>query len=94
MRGFFCCTMVQRVKFRKSNQLKNKISNFVNTVKTRNMITAKNKIQLAQKLFDTQDERILKAVQSILNAEEETIDLAPAQKKDLDKRLANHKVVS
>lgn len=55
------------------------------------MITAKNKIQLAQKLFDTEDERVLKAVQSILNPEEETIDLTAAQKKDLDKRLADHK---
>ena len=55
------------------------------------MITAKNKIQLAQKLFDTEDERILKAVQSILNPEEETADLTPAQKKELDKRLAEHK---
>jgi putative addiction module component (TIGR02574 family) len=55
------------------------------------MITAQNKIQLAKKLLETEDKQILKAVNSILNPEEETIDLTPAQKKDLDKRLADHK---
>jgi putative addiction module component (TIGR02574 family) len=55
------------------------------------MITAKNKILLAQKLFDTEDKRILKAVESILNPSEQTIDLTSAEKKELDKRLADHK---
>ncbi len=55
------------------------------------MITAKNKILLAQKLFDTEDKRILKAVESILNPSEQTVDLTSAEKKELDKRLADHK---
>lgn len=55
------------------------------------MTVAQNKIQLAQKLFQTEDKRILKAIESILNPEEESFQLTPAQKKDLDKRLADHK---
>ncbi len=55
------------------------------------MTVAQNKIQLAQKLFQTKDKRILKAIESILNPEEEHVELSAAQKKDLDKRLADHK---
>jgi putative addiction module component (TIGR02574 family) len=55
------------------------------------MTVAQNKIQLAQKLFQTKDKRILKAIESILDPEEEYFELSPAQKRDLDKRLADHK---
>lgn len=55
------------------------------------MTVAQNKIQLAQKLFQTKDKRILKAIESILDPEEEYLELSPTQKKDLDKRLADHK---
>ena len=55
------------------------------------MTVAQNKIQLAQKLFQTEDKRVLKAIESILNPQEENVELTPAQKKDLDKRLADHK---
>lgn len=60
-------------------------------IKLRKMTLAQNKIQLAQKLLQTKDKRILKAIESILDPEEEHIALSPAQKKDLDKRLADHK---
>lgn len=55
------------------------------------MTLAQSKIQLAQKLLQTEDKRILNAVASILNPEEQHTELTPAQKKDLDKRLADHK---
>lgn len=55
------------------------------------MTAAQNKIQLAQKLFQTKDKRILKAIESILDPQEEYLELSPAQKRDLDKRLADHK---
>jgi putative addiction module component (TIGR02574 family) len=55
------------------------------------MTVAQTKIQLAQKLLQTEDKHILKAVESILNPVEEHIELSSEQKKDLDKRLADHK---
>ena len=54
------------------------------------MTVAQNKIQLAQKLFQTEDKRILKAIESILDPNEESVELTASQKKDLDKRLADH----
>ena len=56
------------------------------------MTVAQNKIKLAQKLFLTEDKRILKAIESILDpAEEEYFNLTPEQKKELDRRLSDHK---
>ncbi len=55
------------------------------------MTVAQSKVQLAQKLLQTEDKRILKAIESILDPEEDYLELSPAQKKDLDKRLAEHK---
>jgi putative addiction module component (TIGR02574 family) len=55
------------------------------------MTVAQKKNQLAQKLLQTEDKHILKAIESILDPKEDYIELSPAQKKDLDKRLADHK---
>lgn len=55
------------------------------------MTVAQSKVQLAQKLLQTEDKRILKAIESILDPDEDYLELSPAQKKDLDKRLAAHK---
>lgn len=55
------------------------------------MTLAQSKIQLAQKLFQTEDKQVLKAVASILNPDEQYAELTAEQKKDLDKRLADHK---
>lgn len=55
------------------------------------MTVAQNKIQLAQKLLQTNDKRILKAIESILDPKEEYAELTAVEKKELDKRLADHK---
>jgi putative addiction module component (TIGR02574 family) len=54
------------------------------------MTIAQSKIQLAQKVLQTDDRHILKAIEALFNQEEDT-NLSSAQKKELDKRLADHK---
>ena len=49
------------------------------------------KIELAQKLLQTENKHILKTIDLLLNQEDEIVELTAAQKKDLDKRLADHK---
>lgn len=57
----------------------------------KSMTVAQNKILLAQKLFQTNDKEILKAVESILDPQEEYFELSASQKKELDTTLAEHK---
>jgi Putative addiction module component len=52
------------------------------------MALAQKKNQLAQKLLQTEDKHILKAIELLFSQEEESFDLVPAQKRELDKRLA------
>jgi len=54
------------------------------------MTVAQNKILLAQKLFQTNNKEILKAVESILDPQEEYFELSASQKKELDVTLAEH----
>ena len=54
------------------------------------MTVAQKKKILAQKLLQTDDKQILKAIESILDPTEKHVDLSAAQKKELDKRLADH----
>jgi hypothetical protein len=55
------------------------------------MTVAQNKILLAQKLFQTNNKEILKAVEPILDPQEEYFELSASQKKELDVTLAEHK---
>lgn len=52
------------------------------------MTVAQKKNLLAQKLLQTENKDILKAVELLFNQEEENIELSPSQKKELDKRLS------
>ena len=72
----------------KRSKLKNKISNFTLHQKQKEMALAQKKNQLAQKLLQTEDKHILKAIELLFSQEEESFDLIPAQKRELDKRLA------
>ncbi len=57
------------------------------------MTLAQSKLNLVQKVLQTEDKRILKAIKLIFDKEEgdNDFELSPAQKKELDKRLADHK---
>lgn len=52
------------------------------------MTVAQKKNQLAQKVLQTEDKHILKAIELLFNQEEETFELTAAQKRELDKQLA------
>jgi len=52
------------------------------------MTVAQKKNLLAQKLLQTENKDIIKAVELLFNQEEESIELGPSQKKELDKRLS------
>lgn len=52
------------------------------------MTVAQKKNQLAQKLLQTEDKHILNAIELLFAQEEESFDLTTAQKRELDKRLA------
>jgi putative addiction module component (TIGR02574 family) len=55
------------------------------------MTVSQKKNLLVEKLLQTEDKHILKAVESILDPQEDYVELSSAQKKDLDRRLADHK---
>jgi hypothetical protein len=48
---------------------------------------AQKKNQLAQKVLQTEDKHILKAIELLFTQEEETFELTTAQKRELDERL-------
>lgn len=52
------------------------------------MKVAQKKNELAQKLVQTEDKHILKAIELLFNQEEEGFELTMAQKNELDKRMA------
>ncbi len=51
------------------------------------MTVAQKKNQLAQKVLQTEDKHILKAIELLFNQEDESFELTDAQKLELDKRL-------
>ncbi len=51
------------------------------------MTTAQNKIELAQKILQTQDKQILKAIGLIFSQEDEDFELTNEQKPDIDLEL-------
>jgi len=51
------------------------------------MTVAQKKNQLAQKLLQTENKHILKAIELLFNQEEEKLELTAVQKRELDKRL-------
>ena len=53
------------------------------------MSVAQDKIQLAQRLLQTEDKNILKAIELIFTQEDEQFELSVSEKKELDRRLAN-----
>lgn len=53
------------------------------------MTVAQNKIQLVQKLLQKEDKHILKAIELLFNQQEENYTLNTAQKRELDKCLAD-----
>ncbi len=57
------------------------------------MTLAQSKINLVQKVLQTEDKRILKAIKLMFDKEEgdNDFELSPDQKKELDKRLTDHK---
>jgi putative addiction module component (TIGR02574 family) len=52
------------------------------------MTVAQKKNLLAQKLLQTENKHILKAIELLFSQEEESFELSPSQKKEIDKRLA------
>jgi hypothetical protein len=51
------------------------------------MTVAQKKNQLAQKVLQTEDKHILKAIELLFNQEEESFELTDAQKRELDEQL-------
>ncbi len=51
------------------------------------MTVAQHKIELAQKVLQTDDKNILKTIELLFSQENELIELSTAQKKEIDKRL-------
>jgi hypothetical protein len=52
------------------------------------MTVAQKKNLLAQKLLQTENKHILKAIELLFSQEEDSFELSPSQKKEIDKRLA------
>jgi putative addiction module component (TIGR02574 family) len=53
------------------------------------MTIAQNKIKLAQKVLQTEDKHILKAIELIFSQEDEHFELTEDEKKEIDRRLAD-----
>ena len=53
------------------------------------MSVAQDKIQLAQRLLQTEDKNILKAIELIFTQEDEHFELSASQKRELDRRLSD-----
>ncbi|MDP2386331.1 MAG: addiction module protein [Bacteroidota bacterium] len=53
------------------------------------MSVAQDKIQLAQRLLQTEDKNILKAIELIFTQEDEHFELSASEKRELDRRLAD-----
>jgi len=64
------------------------INRYLLLSKIHEMTVAQNKIQLAQKLLQTEDTNILKAIEMLFNQENESFELTAMEKRELDKRLA------
>ena len=58
-------------------------------IKIKNMTVAQHKIQLAQRLLQTEDKEILKTIELIFSQEDEHFELSESQKRELDSRLEN-----
>lgn len=54
------------------------------------MTVAQHKIQLAQKVLQTEDKNILNTIELIFNQEDEYCDLTKEQKNEIDKRMADY----
>ena len=53
------------------------------------MTIAQHKIQLAQKVLQTDDKHILKTIELIFNQEDELFEITKEQKHELDARIAD-----
>lgn len=51
------------------------------------MTLAQHKVQLAQKVLQTEDKNILKTIEIIFNQQNEDFELSDADKKELNRRL-------
>ncbi len=54
------------------------------------MTVAQHKIQLAQKVLQTEDKNILNTIELIFNQEDEHYDLTKEQKNEIDRRMADY----
>lgn len=52
------------------------------------MTIAQHKIQLAQKILQTDDKNILKTIEMIFEQQGESFELSASDKREIDKRLA------
>lgn len=52
------------------------------------MTLAQHKVQLAQKVLQTDDKNILKTIEIIFNQQNETFELNDADKQEINRRLA------
>ena len=52
------------------------------------MTLAQHKVQLAQKVLQTNDKNILKTIEIIFNQQNETFELNDVDKQEIDRRLA------